>query len=104
MILKTEFYERLEEAVKRQPQGIINAHLHLDRSSTLDSRYLAHVGMDPLQASAYPLWVKQDLTGDLHRGPAYERDDLKRRIGMQLDNLIAAAIKASSIFQGFAGL
>jgi len=98
MILKTEFYERLEEAVKRQPQGIINAHLHLDRSSTLDSRYLAHVGMDPLQASAYPLWVKQDLTGDLHRGPAYERDDLKRRIGMQLDNLIAAGTKQAYSF------
>lgn len=84
----SEFYQRLEQAVKKYG-GLVNAHLHLDRSGTLDSRYLSHVGMDPLQASSYSLRVKQNLTGDLHRGPAYEKDDLQQRINQRLDELIA---------------
>lgn len=97
MHCKTEFYTRLEEAVARH-KGLVNAHLHLDRACTLDSRYLAHVGMDPLQASAYPLVVKQDLTGDLHRGPAYQREDLQRRITQQLEELIAVGTRRAYSF------
>ena len=93
----TEFYTRLEDAVRRH-KGLVNAHLHLDRASTLDSKYLAHVGMDPIQASAYPLAVKQDLTGDLHRGPAYEREDLQRRIAQQLDEMIAVGTRKAYSF------
>ncbi|HLC70927.1 MAG TPA: hypothetical protein VJI32_02910 [Candidatus Nanoarchaeia archaeon] len=95
--MKTEFYQRLHEAVTRHG-GIVNAHLHLDRASTLDSKYLAHVGIDPLQASSLPLSVKQDLTGDLHRGPAYEREDLMRRMGEQLNDLITAGTRKAYSF------
>lgn len=87
MIPKSEFYRLVQSAVEKYG-GLFNAHLHLDRSSTLDRRYLEHMSMDPIEASSYPLRVKQNLTGDLHRGPAYERDDLKRRIGMNLDQMI----------------
>lgn len=84
---KSEFYQLVETAVKKYG-GLFNAHLHLDRSSTLDRRYLEHMSMDPVEASSYPLRVKQNLIGDLHRGPAYERDDLKRRISANLDQMI----------------
>ena len=93
----SEFYERLQAAVQRYG-GLVNAHLHLDRAKTLDSRYLQHVGMDPLQASAYPLSVKQDLTGDLHRGPAYQRDDLYRRIGDILAEMISVGTRKAYSF------
>lgn len=93
----SEFYQRLEQAVKKYG-GLVNAHLHLDRSGTLDSRYLSHVGMDPLQASAYSLRVKQNLTGDLHRGPAYDADDLRYRIGQRLEEMISVGTTTAYSF------
>lgn len=93
---KSEFYQ-LVEATVRKYGGLFNAHLHLDRSSTLHRRYLEHMSIDPVEASSYPLRVKQNLTGDLHRGPAYERDDLKRRITENLDYMIeCGTIRADS--------
>ena len=44
--------------------GWVNAHTHLDRADTTSEKYLHHVSMDPVEASSYPLSVKQDLTGD----------------------------------------
>src|SRR3972149_1790331 len=52
--------------------GYLNAHAHLDRAGTLDNKYLEHCGTTPLSASSVPLRVKQTLTGELHKGPAYE--------------------------------
>jgi len=79
MVYRTGFEADLRRLV-RAKGGSINAHAHLDRAETLDKRYLAHVGIDPMEASAYPLGVKQNLTGDLHRGPAYEKEDLVKRM------------------------
>jgi len=78
--------------------GLFNAHLHLDRSSTLDKKYLEHMSMDPIEASSYPLRVKQNLTGDLHRGVAYKKSDLKRRIGLNLDRMIELGTKRADSF------
>src|SRR3989338_3948866 len=93
----SEFYQRLEQAVQKYG-GLVNSHLHLDRSGTLDPRYLSHVSMDPLQASAYPLRVKQNLTGDLHRGPAYDPDDLRFRMRQRLDEMISVGTKTAYSF------
>ncbi len=73
-------YKKLLLAAVKNYGGWWNAHAHLDRSDTLDERYLAHKSMDPIEASSYPLSVKQSMTGDLHTGPAYEKDDLERRM------------------------
>lgn len=87
MVYRTKFETELRDLVKKKG-GIINAHVHLDRAETLDQSYLAHIGMDPMEASALPLYVKQNLTGDLHRGPAYKPADLDRRM-TQLLNAMA---------------
>jgi len=60
--------------------GYLNAHAHLDRAGTLDNKYLEHCGTTPLSASSVPLRVKQTLTGELHKGPAYEAKNLKTRM------------------------
>lgn len=65
--------------------GFYNAHSHLDRASTLDKRYLKTVGIDPIEGASLPLRVKQNLTGEFHKGPAYETDDLKNRIRNNLE-------------------
>jgi cytosine deaminase len=83
MSYKTGFEKELYKQV-RQKGRTINAHAHLDRAETLDRRYLAHAGIDPLEASSYPLRVKQNLVGDLHRGPAYKQDDLRKRTSLLL--------------------
>jgi cytosine/adenosine deaminase-related metal-dependent hydrolase len=69
----------------KQKGGAINAHAHLDRADTLDKRYLSHIGLDPMEASSYPLRVKQNMVGDLHRGPAYTEEDLRKRMRKNLD-------------------
>ena len=79
MVYKTKFETDLRKLVLDKG-GAMNAHAHLDRAETLDRKYLSHVGIDPLEASTYPLQVKQNLTGDLHRGPAYTPKDLKERM------------------------
>ncbi|RLI97909.1 MAG: hypothetical protein DRO99_02120 [Candidatus Aenigmatarchaeota archaeon] len=85
MAYSTKFQSDLKQLV-RDMGGAVNFHAHLDRAETLDRRYLEHVGIDPMSASSYPLRVKQNLAGDLHRGPAYSTEDLKRR----MDNLLKA--------------
>ncbi len=79
MVYQTIYISTMAGLVK-QMGGAINFHTHLDRAGTLDKKYLEHAGMDPMQASAYPLGVKQNLTGELHKGPAYKPGDLKERM------------------------
>ncbi len=83
----SEFYQRVEESVNKYG-GLFNSHLHLDRAGTLGKRYLEPMGMNPIDASSYSLRTKQNLTGDLHRGLAYEDENLRYRIEYYLDELI----------------
>jgi cytosine deaminase len=69
--------------------GFHNAHAHLDRADTLDPDFLRHINTTPLEASSLPLSVKQNLTGDLHRGIAYTEDNLRERMSRVLDRLIS---------------
>ncbi|MBI2053610.1 MAG: hypothetical protein HYT41_02610, partial [Candidatus Sungbacteria bacterium] len=73
--------------------GYVNFHSHLDRAATLKHKYLAHYGINPLDVATLPLQVKQVLTGELHRGPAYEKQDLEARMRAQLDLMIAGGVR-----------
>lgn len=75
--------------------GYLNAHAHFDRAGTLDNKYLEHCGTTPLSASSVPLRVKQTLTGELHKGPAYEAKDLKARMARCLK--LAAATQTKRV-------
>ena len=79
----SEYDEMLIDSVKTLG-GFCNAHCHLDRNSTLRLRYLQMVGIDPVEGASLPLRAKQNLTGELHKGPAYQIEDLKRRISDSL--------------------
>lgn len=78
-----EFAEIIHEHVLRLG-GYVNSHSHLDRAGTLDPKYLGHFGITPLQATSSPLKVKQSLTGELHKGPAYGTRDLEKRMSHYL--------------------
>ncbi len=78
--------------------GYINAHLHLDRANTLEKKYLEHASMDPFEASSYPLAVKQDLTGELHRGLAYQTEDLEKRMRNVIEKLITLNTREAHSF------
>ena len=69
--------------------GFYNAHAHLDRADTILDDYLGHINTTPLESSFLPLRVKQNLTGDLHRGIAYTEDDLRERMTRVIERLIA---------------
>ena len=86
MVYKTKFQADLRKLTK-QRGGALNAHAHLDRAETLDEIYLADKGLDPMKASTYPLGMKQSLTGDLHTGPAYRTDDLRKRMSRLLGSM-----------------
>lgn len=72
--------------------GFLNAHSHLDRADTLHAKYLAHINTSPLVAASMPLTVKQNLTGDLHRGLAYNEADLRERVSALLERQISYGI------------
>jgi cytosine/adenosine deaminase-related metal-dependent hydrolase len=69
--------------------GMWNAHLHLDRAGTLDEIYLQGSGHQILETSYISLLEKHSLIKDLHRGPAYETQDLVERANAYLDILVA---------------
>lgn len=80
----SEYDEFLIDSVKALG-GFYNAHSHLDRNSTLRLKYLQDIGIDPIEGASLPLRVKQNLTGELHKGPAYHPENLKNRITQSLN-------------------
>lgn len=84
----TPFYRLLDAAVEGLG-GMFNAHLHLDRYATLDDRYLEGARHRVLAGSYVSLKVKHALIGALHRGPAYEQDDLRARVHEAIDAMVA---------------
>lgn len=81
-------YDRMLLKAVQDLGGFSNIHAHLDRADTLDDRYLRHINTTPLEASSLPLSVKQNLTGDLHRGFAYTEEDLLQRMTAVIKRLI----------------
>lgn len=84
----TPWYRSLRSAIAGLG-GMHNAHLHLDRYGTLDDRYLAARNHRILTSSHVSLHRKHSLIGDLHAGPAFDRDDLRRRVDEALDTMVA---------------
>lgn len=84
----TPFYEQLAAEIERLG-GMYNAHLHLDRAGILDERYFAGDALPVLNSSHISLKKKHHLINSLHQGPAYEKDDLRRRVNECLDVMIA---------------
>lgn len=72
--------------------GFYNAHAHLDRANTLGNQYLKHIGTTSIEASNYPLSVKQNLVGDLHTGVAYAEEDLRARMSKTIETQIAFGV------------
>lgn len=69
--------------------GFLNAHAHLCRANTIQGAYLDHIFTTPLDASASPLPVKQNLVGDLHTGEAYTEESLRQRMESEIKRQIA---------------
>jgi cytosine deaminase len=69
--------------------GFYNAHAHIDRAFTLGDQYLSHIGTTSIEASNYPLSVKQNLVGDLHTGIAYTEENLRARMSYAIEMQIA---------------
>lgn len=72
--------------------GMWNAHAHLDRANTLDPEFLADLGRSAIELSRSPLAVKQNLVGDLHRGPAYTPENLYNRMRAEILRQIALGV------------
>lgn len=87
---QTEF-EKVVRLRVAQYGGLENWHTHLDRARTMEADYWEHVGINPWEGSAYPLRVKQSLTGDLHRGTAYTKSALDSRMRHILDAMVELA-------------
>lgn len=77
-LTRTPFYSALADRVQRYG-GYYNAHLHLDRSNTLD---------DDTVATHLSLTQKHGLISGFHNGPWYHDDSLTARINQSLDVMI----------------
>lgn len=86
-------YERLILELVKNYGGWINAHTHIDRADTLDPKYWTHAGIDPLEAATLPLSVKQKLVGELHKGLAYQSQNLRQRMTSVIEAMIANGTK-----------
>jgi cytosine/adenosine deaminase-related metal-dependent hydrolase len=78
--------------------GWMNAHAHLDRANTFAPEYLHHANIDPVGASGLSLPVKQILVGELHKGLAYQPDNLYARMRAELDRMIALGVREVTSF------
>ncbi|MDR7556111.1 MAG: hypothetical protein QN157_10960 [Armatimonadota bacterium] len=73
--------------------GWCNAHTHLDRANTFAPEFLQHANIDPMGAAGLSLRVKQILVGELHKGPAYQPDNLYARMRAELERMEAAGVR-----------
>ena len=78
ILAETSFYSALRSGVQRYG-GYYNAHLHLDRSHTLE---------DDNAATHLSLTQKHGLISGFHKGPWYEDDNLTARIHQSLDAMV----------------
>lgn len=89
---RSPYLARLKEAIAGEG-GLFNAHLHLDRAGTFEDRYFEATGLRVLENSHISLQHKHYLINAIHAGPAYETDDLKRRVDETIDVMVAAGTR-----------
>lgn len=77
------FYRQLATEVGKLG-GYFNAHTHLDRAGTMDEKYWKAVGLRVEDKSSISLHEKHYLIHEVHRGPAYDVDDLSARVADHL--------------------
>lgn len=67
--------------------GYVNGHAHIDRCNTNYFHYWTAYSssFDPYKAASLPLDVKQDITGEMHKGEAYTWDNLIDRMGKEIE-------------------
>lgn len=76
-MLKRSFLPPVDQGV---PPGAIDFHCHLDRAWTYLNDYWLHAQLSTDVIPLRSLAAKQNMVGDLHRGPAYQPDELKVRM------------------------
>ena len=82
------FYIQLEKRIQ-ELGGIFNAHMHLDRAGTLEDKYWQCANIHVLETSYISLHKKHALLAALHTGPAFEKEDMQRRVNAYLDVMVA---------------
>lgn len=87
-------YEEILRDLAKDMDGWVNAHTHLDRANTLDPRYWKGASVNPFEAATLSLAVKQNLTGELHKGLAYTQEDLEMRIAAELTKMRKCGVKS----------
>lgn len=90
--MTTPYYKKLRARIA-ELGGMHNAHLHLDRYGTLDDRYLEAKRHRIIETSHVSLHAKHGLLADLHAGPAFEPEDIRRRVGEALDTMVACGTR-----------
>lgn len=86
------FFDALREQVSALG-GYHNAHTHLDRAYTLGDGYVDHGRLAVLENSHISLQQKHKLIATVHEGPAYDPQDLQRRVRQALDEMIAVGTR-----------
>jgi cytosine/adenosine deaminase-related metal-dependent hydrolase len=81
--METPYFKKLHHEIMRLG-GLYNAHLHLCRSGTLDETeiLLAAEGADQYSHLSIP--KKHGLIPLIHASPAYDRENLRKRVGTYL--------------------
>jgi cytosine/creatinine deaminase len=77
------FYRQLAAEVAKYG-GYFNAHTHMDRAGTMDEKYWQTAGLRVEDNSAISLHEKHHLIHEVHRGPAYDVEDLQSRVAAHL--------------------
>ncbi len=84
---QTPFFDHLYSEIAKYG-GMFNAHLHLDRAGTLEQRYQETLESDVFDVSYISLQEKHKRIFDVHAGPAYDKEDLTRRVNFYIDVMI----------------
>lgn len=74
---KRRFQPPVDQGV---PAGAVDFHCHLDRAWTYLNDYWLHAQLSTDVIPYRSLAAKQNMVGDLHRGPAYDLVELKQRM------------------------
>ena len=85
--MESPFYEDLRARISALG-GMHNAHLHLDRANTLSDGYVDHGRVQVLKSSHISLQKKHALIRTVHEGPAYDTDDIDRRVRETIDVMV----------------
>jgi cytosine/adenosine deaminase-related metal-dependent hydrolase len=85
----TPFFSQLHARVMKLG-GFFNAHLHLDRSGTLDATRTLLADRDRGQESRLSLQAKHSLIPAIHASQAYDAQPLADRVNWFLDRMVEA--------------